>query len=231
MVKYRKRGKRSYGAIKRRRFNYRKRRYARKSMHTRKLRENVHSYKRYTVSQNFNYTNSSGVEYDAAISFQLSDVINKDEFVNLYDRFRIKYVVFTISMPNVPESYWAPSSATTVNALGIYPRIWYCPDYDDTAAITLNDIKQRPQTKMRFIRPNRNVKIVVRPAVNGQAYRTALSTAYTPMWRPWIDMAQNDTPHYGLKYCIDLQGFAPLAALPCSFVVEKCYYFDCKDVR
>ena len=194
-------------------------------------RENHHTFKRYAVTQTFNYTNGSGTEYDNAMSFQLSDIINLSEFTNLYDRFRIKYVVVKFSVINVPESYWAPVSATAVNALSIYPRLWYCPDYDDVTATTINDLKQRPQTKMRYLKPNRTVNIIVRPAVNGQAYRTAISTAYTPMWKTWIDMGQNDTPHYGLKYAIDLQSFTPLPACPVSVVVERCYYFECKDVR
>jgi len=112
-----------------------------------------------------------------------------------------------------------------------YPKLWYCADYDDNTAETLSELKERAKTKCVVLRPNKIIKIVVKPAVTVQTYRTATSTGYAPTWNQWIDMANRDVPHYGLKFVVDCCGQDPLDTYPFKLEIDRQYYFTCKDVR
>ena len=84
---------------------------------------------------------------------------------------------------------------------------------------------------MYILKPNRYIKIAIKPAVAGQVYRTATATGYSPKWNTWIDMNQNDVLHYGLKYVVDTSGLDPNDTQPFKLEIERTYYFKCKDVR
>lgn len=225
MVRYRKRGRGS------RRRKITRRRLTRRKRVSRVSRSlNVHSFRRWAGQAAYNFA-SPNVELDVTHNFQIGNIVNPTEFSSLYDRYMITGVLVRIRLINNPDAAQFPNLTTGGNPGNIYPRLWYCPDYDDNATETVSELKERSRTKMRVMHPDRDIKIFVRPAVNAQLYRTAVTTGYSPKWKQWVDFAQTDVPHYGLKWAAEIAGFSPVASYPYSFTVNFCYYFKCKDTR
>lgn len=195
---------------------------------------NVHSFRRMATSTNLDL---SGTEFDSAEEFSLSRTTGAAEFSALYDRYMITTVVVKFRIVNNPNSANAHNtniaygSNTGSNSTNWFPRLFVCPDYDDSSAESLTQLRERAKTKMYILKPNRYIKIAIKPAIAGQVYRTAASTGYAPKWNTWLDMNQNDVPHYGLKYVVDTSGFDPADTQPFRLEIERTYYFKCKDVR
>jgi hypothetical protein len=213
--------------------------YARKSAGRSRIRSrvdrNCHSFRR--MAQSFT-EDVTGTGLSGAMTFSLGDTLGASEFDVLYDRFMITAVVVKIRIVNNPDNTMAlnnsgvnPLTGTRWVSTNWYPRLFYCKDYDDNSAETLAQLRERAKTKMVVLKPNMYHKIVIRPAALVQTYYTALGSGYAPKWKQWIDMAQKDLPHYGLKYNIDCSGQNPDDNQPFKVEFEKQYFFKCKDVR
>lgn len=188
-------------------------------------RVNIHRFCRWTVPV---VTTMSGATAESAFVWTFANLINPSDFTSLYDRYRIDYIQVRAQLITNPDGNQFVNSALP-NYTNWYPKLWWCPDYDDGAQETLDELKQRAKTKCIVLQPNRMYKFGVKPAVLTQAYRTSLTTGYTPKWKQWIDMAQTDVPHYGIKYVVDGQSLDPLQDFRVQFDFKV--YFTCKDVR
>ena len=195
-------------------------------------RRNMHSFKRYCDALPVDIT---GAQYNLGLVFKLEDVKGVADFADLYDRYKLTTCILRFKLVNNPDTTWVLNTANpanaTANPTNWFPKLWYCPDYDDNTAETLAELKERAKTKCVVLRPNKIVKIVVKPAVTVQTYRTATSTGYAPTWNQWIDMANRDVPHYGLKFVVDCCGIDPNDTYPFKLEIDRQYYFTCKDVR
>lgn len=192
---------------------------------------NRHSFRRMCASEVIDIT---GVAYTAGMEFKLSDLPGSVEFSDLYDRYKLTTVVLRFRIINNPDAAYplnASGNSGQPATSNWFPRLFYCKDYDDSSAESLGALRERAKTKMAVLRPNKYVKIVVKPAVTVQTYRTTTTTGYSPSWNQWIDMAQNNVPYYGLKYVVDLSGIDPNDSYPYKLEIEKQYFFTCKDVR
>lgn len=189
---------------------------------------NEHSYKRYTDALPVDITGST---YSLGMVFKLEDVKGEADFADLYDRYMLTTVVLKFKLTTNPNSIRTLNADLNWQSTNFFPKLWYCPDYDDNASETLAQLKERSQTKWKVLRPNKEIKIVVKPAVTIQTYRTATTTGYAPKWKQWIDMAQRDVPHYGLKFVVDCCGLDPSDTNPFKMEIDRRYYFTCKDVR
>lgn len=189
---------------------------------------NRHSFRRMCAAENYDLT---GAAYTAGMEFKLSDLPGAIEFSDLYDRYKLTTVVLRFRIVNNPNATRTTMVNTDWNSSNIYPRLFYCKDYDDSTAESLGALRERSKTKMVVLQPNKYHKVVVKPAVTVQTYRTTTTTGYSPSWNQWIDMAQNNVPYYGLKYVVDMSGLDPADTQPYKLEIEKQYYFTCKDVR
>lgn len=221
--------RRSFAATKRRRYAYRKRKYARKMVVSRSL--DNHYYKRWGNSLAYTWSNAQGTSIQNVFLFTLGQVVNPSDFTTLYDLYRILKVVVKFRLINNPDATSLPFTAATTNAANCYPRLWYCPDYDDSNSETWTQLRERAKTKCKILKPNAHVTIPVRPAVLSQVYRSAVTTAYAPKWKQWLDVAASDTPHYSLKWAIECDGFTPVLDYPYSFQVDFIYYLQFKNTR
>lgn len=194
----------------------------------------MHSYSRYaTTPDDYSLTST---ELDGSPSFLFNLIKGYSEFTALYDRYRITSIQLNVTLITDPTA----ANPTNINATNAttyynnptnwYPKFWYVRDYDDDTTITLAVMRERSGVKMFIMRPNKVYRINVRPAILNQTYRTSTTTGYAPKWRQWIDMAQTDVPHYGLKWILDTQGLDPSDSYPFKIRIEYKYFFTCKDV-
>lgn len=189
---------------------------------------NEHSFKRYCDALPVDIT---GTTYQLGLVFKLEDVKGEADFADLYDRYMLTTVVLRFKLVTNPDSTRTQFSNQDWQTTNWFPKLWYCPDYDDNSSETLAQLKERSQTKCKVLRPNKIIKIAIKPAVTIQTYRTATSTGYAPKWKQWIDMANRDVPHYGMKFVVDCCGQDPLDTYPFKLEIDRQYYFTCKDVR
>lgn len=193
------------------------------------MSRNCHAFRRFCADQRINCT---GTTQSFTIEYLFQNIVNPTDFADLYDRYMITCVVHKFRLVNNPDAAHTHNfSAHSDNSTNWFPKLWYCPDYDDSNTETLQELQQRAKTKCKILRPNQMYKVVVRPAVTVQTYRTLSTTGYAPKWGQWIDMGQRDVPHYGLKCVIDTSAQDPTDTRP--FIVEYTtqYFFKCKDVR
>ena len=190
---------------------------------------NTHRFSRYCAAST---SLVDSTELAQGFEFKFSDLLGSGEFTALFDRYKIDRVVTTFQLINNPDAYHAPGIAPlTATSTNFYPKMWYIHDYDDAVAEAIVVLKERVGVKCRILQPNKTITIVTKPAVAIQTYRTALTAGYGPKWNQYIDCAQTDVPHYGLKVAFDTNAIDPVDTLPFRIRVENKYYFTLKDVR
>lgn len=177
-----------------------------------------------TVQSSPNYTTSS-----AALKFQLNDLISYGDFTGLFDRYKINMIVLKVQLEQNPDAAYRINGNTVANAANFYPKLWWATDYDDSAAVSLDEMKQLQNVKCSVLRPNSFITIKCKPAILAQTYRTVATTGYSPKWGQWIDCANVDVPHYGIKLCMDMNGYD--ASSNFQIRIEPKFYIQCKDVR
>lgn len=167
-----------------------------------------------------------------SMAFQMDDVPNVSEFQNLFDYYKLNRVLVTIKMIPNPDAQNFGQVVATNNATW-YPTLWYVVDHDDNNTVTLAQIKEFERVKHRVLKPNSEIKIMVRPTNLIQCYRTLATTGYQiDFKKQYLDMANLDIPHYGLKMVFDFEGIQlNSVANNYQFKINAKYYFTCKSVR
>jgi hypothetical protein len=191
---------------------------------------NTHSFSRFSAANTLDMT---GTEQPLSFEFSLSSLYSYSEFTTLFDKYRLDKAVVYIQMINNPNSIIRtnldPATASPWQNNNFYPKMWYISDHDDSSTTTIAAIKERVGVKCCVMKPNVVKRIVVKPACAVQLYRTATTTGYGPKYGQFIDMAQADVPHYGLKCVFDPLGLDPNGTF--QFRYEWKLYFTCKDVQ
>lgn len=208
---------------------YRKKAYGKKKTYAKKsnvvarnvnLKKDLHFFKRGSmfpaeIVGNAAYT--TGVLQQAQ-TFSMNQIINYGEFTSLFDRYMISHVQVKIYMKSSPDA----QTATTA----WQPRIWWIKDYDDNGPASISDMREHAKAKSAVLRTDRPIVINIKPAILSAVYRTALTTGYSPKWNTWIDCANIDVPHYGLKWVVDR-----FDNLNYTLQFETTYWVRCKDTR
>lgn len=175
---------------------------------------NKHNYLRWETEERVLTlpANVTGTAFDAYV-FRLNALQNVAELTALYDQFRINWVKLLIS--------WSPKQTFNTDyvnnwvASGAFtPQLWYMKDYDDAnVPVDITEFKQSNKARALRLMPNKDVKIVMKPACLNLVYEGAVDNAYVPKWRQYIDCADNSTPHYGLKLAVSYLPLQDLGAL------------------
>lgn len=191
---------------------------------------NIHSFSRYCSKSSFPNITVNGLTGAIGWEFKISDVVNYAEFTNLFDQFILTKCIITLRLITNPDSASVTNLSAPVQITNWFPNIWYVPDYDDSNAETLDSIKERIGVKCRTLKPDRALRIVIRPKCLVQTYVTALATGYAPK-RMYVDCTQAAMPHYGLKTVVDSMGLDPNDTYPFVISQERQYFFTLKNVR
>lgn len=138
---------------------------------------------------------------DGTTVFQLNFLQSFTELTNLFDNFRITKVLYRWVVTRNPSEY----SGTTAANKGVFPRIVWTHDFNDSATLSRANIYQRANLKEEFMSETNQVTkwYTLNPSVLTQMYESGATTAYKPSWKQWLDTSDNITPHYGIKYSVD----------------------------
>lgn len=134
--------------------------------------------------------------------FKLSDLPNVTEFTNLFDAYRIRGVKLDfLPIYNSHEINEGPA-ASPFDRVGM-PIITYARDYDDAMAPAGEDTLLQYSTNSRLVLSNKKSIYIRNPRVAQSVYKSGVTAAYAEAKKNlWIDCANADVPHYGLKYYV-----------------------------
>lgn len=176
----------------------------------------IHSFKRLatpaTVSGNVAYA-----PYQSNSNISLSGVPNSTDFTNLFDQYRITYVVI---------KFWLRIDPSAQSAAGAsYPKLYWCRDRNSTVLLSQSEMRERGDTKVVVMNPNRPVVMKIKPNLLTQQLYTAVGTSsYTPVYNAWIDRASPSAFYYGTLWNID-----DLTNTNYRVDIESTYYIQCKN--
>lgn len=202
--------------------------YAKKSVMNKMVKYNEHGFRRHCDQLIYDITTATDAR---SLVFKLNDTRGFAEVASLYDRYMLTTVVVKFRIINNSYSQFIINSSGAYQTSNWFPKLWYKVDNDDAGLESINDLKEALGTKCKILQPNSQIKVVLKPAITTQVFKTTSTVGYQPKYYTWLDMAEPDIPHYGLKFATDTSGYDPNDTYPFRLEVERCYYFSCKDQR
>lgn len=169
-------------------------------------------------------------------SFTLDDCLQVAHYKELFEYYRIDKVVIEFRYKGATTPAYTSVPATNTGTQPAYnqeikneinPVLYFKVDHNDASADTLNTMKESMRTREhQFTNDKPNFTIQIKPAILAEAYKTALTSAYRPKWKQWIDTNDSNVPHYGLKaYCVAGQANNPNMG---AIEVQQKIYFSVK---
>lgn len=155
-----------------------------------------------------------------AFKFTLNDLIEANDFITLFDRYKILGVKLNFL-------YQANMAEQTSKAP--LPIIHYSTDYDDATAPASEDkVKNKYNCKTKVLNANRTFSVYIKPRVAQNVYSASLTSAYGNIKAPFIDCTYSQVEHYGLKVWI--RNWSAVSGTATSkLTVQPVYYLQCKD--
>lgn len=164
-------------------------------------------------------------------TFRLNMLPNAGELANMYDRYRLDYIkLYFVNRFNL--TIYNESSILGVGGIvGIM-----VVDYDDATAPAaseagMNTIREFARAKSFTYDKSRVFKIGFKPAVLTEIQRNLSTTSTSPKFGLFVDMANTDIEHYGLKGVVQI----PLRSgtLPNDMFIDvyATFIYTCKDTR
>lgn len=178
-------------------------------------------------------TNASGQIFGNMYARGLTDIYtdlavismpSTSDFTSLYDQYKILSYTIEIRPRYTDRSLNAGSGTTTIAV----PTIYWVYDQDDVnVPANAGEIMQHPKVRSKFL--NRVVMITVKnPSITAPVYRPGVAFGYETRKAPWIDLANLDVPHLGVKYFIQA---TPLADYTSLFDIRVKWRFAVKNPR
>lgn len=189
-----------------------------------RLRSGAHNFKRSRIDDiSFPWISPPGINYAKSLVFSLNQIPGFGEFQALFDRYKLNAVKCEWFLP-VTMTYSGGGSAT--------PRIHTVIDYDDNTDLpNISAACEYESYKLLTFGPNTRCSRYFKPRLARQIYNSALSTAYEVTRPVWLDLTDDQVPHFGLK-CYVERGLDPvLTTVTPPMTFKTTYYFQCRDVR
>lgn len=159
-------------------------------------------------------------------TFSLDQVRNASSYTALFEYYRIDKVI-------VKFRYKGPGTQAYSNTTDVIlhneqnPVLYFKVDHNDVDADSLSVMKDSMKTKAHVFRNNESEFVIqLKPAIQTEAYKSALATTYIPKWGQWLSCDDPTVPHYGLKaIAIGPDNTQTNGALDIEFIT----YFSCKN--
>ena len=176
----------------------RRKSYRRRQQRIVSLNRGVVSYAREITGNNLTILSGNNAVF-ATYTFTLAQALpNYAELTNVFDQYRIVYVIAKFRLI-------APPEATNTPALQqFYPDIACAVDHDDSnTATSMTYLYEFGKCKTGILTPNKWFTYKCRPTALSTVYRGVTSAYAVAPWKTWIDAAYTDVPHYALKVGVD----------------------------
>jgi len=156
--------------------------------------------------------------------FKLSDITQSLEFTRLFDSYRINNITIQC-MPLTNVSIQVPGNPA-------YKLLW-AVDLDDDNVPTLPTMMNRSNLHVRTVSAGggnpQQFFMKCRPRYLTEIYKSAIATGYGQGARKqWLDCADADIPHYGIKLLFDTN---PVLGLPVVWQFFVTYDIEFKSLR
>lgn len=160
----------------------------------------------------------------AAMTFALQCATDYGDFVNLFDRYKLKGV----KLQFLYQSNLANSDSTTgTNAL---PLLSYSFDADDaTVPTSIDEVQKKQYCHQKILNGNSMFSVYLKPRLLKEVYASAISSGYNSAKATWLDSANVGVPHYGLKMW--LNNWGPGNTKFHQLTITPTYYFSLKDTQ
>lgn len=173
------------------------------------------------IATQFNVS-SANPETGISSVFKLSDIPQNAVFARLFDSYRINKIVV--------KAYPLTNNTATINP---NYTLLSAIDLDDGNTPTKDSIIERSNCKIQPIIPAGNTSQMktwtIRPRYLTQLYEGAVGTGYGQGSRSqWLDCADPDIPHFGLKLVFDTN---PLLNTSVLWQFYTTYYVEFKSLR
>lgn len=136
--------------------------------------------------------------------FKLTDITNYAELTSLYDEYCISKVVmkFMPKMGAVGQIQSGAGAGTYNPQTSALKPLITAIDYDDaTAPASRAELLEYGTARMTL--PSQICTRTVTPHIAIQTYKTAVSSGYSSKAHQWVDCADNNIPHYGIKWQVE----------------------------
>lgn len=129
--------------------------------------------------------------------FKLNDCPNNNELTALFDNYCLRSVKYRFVLLRDPSAY-----QTTGGTQGIFPRLTWVHDFNDSNPLNRNMLMQYPRMKEFFFSDNKQKTpwFTIKPAALSVMFETGLQTAYKPTWGTFVDTLDSQMVHFGIKY-------------------------------
>lgn len=198
------------------------------------LNRQVHSFKRTfrvtDVIGSYSATTGITTPISAAIAFSLNQLPGVSEFTNLYDQYKINGISVKIQ-PLLTEGIASAVSGTTA-AWG-FPKLSTVLDFDDSTN-PATELVMLQYGSLKQTGAFREHKRYFKPKIRQAALDAGGAiTANTVRNAGWLDVANPDVPHYGIKvyHPGPIASGTPLVSSSIAYSIYATVYFQCKNTR
>lgn len=164
-------------------------------------------------------------------NFTLSQCLQVGSYTEIFEYYKINKVVVEFRYRGAETPAYTTINGTSVQnneiVNEINPVLYFKVDHNDVNADSLSVMKESMRTREHQLSSNKpNFSITLKPAIQAEAYKTAISTAYRPKWGQWLSTLDDTVPHYGLKvYAVAGAGNSPNMG---KIEVQTKIYFSAK---
>ena len=161
-------------------------------------------------------------------SFQMSDIPQIASYQSLFEYYRLNKVVVDIAYKNSGNvSAQSASLGAPINEIN--PTLYFKVDHNDVVGDNMNTLLESMKThKKQLTNARPHFSLQLKPAIQTEAYKSAIASTYIPKWGQWLSFADPTVPHYGLK--LQVQTPTPSSSIDFgSLEVTMKYYFSTKN--
>lgn len=177
--------------------------FRRRRMMRKKTQNKIHTFVRWSDKDTLfpsstgpNQINESGLGQNLAYTFKLENVVNSSDLANLYDQYRINKITMYL------ERQSNTTNASGASSTPFNKKISVVHDYDDANPLTQeDDYLEYANCKRYNAIGNGAIKITLYPKVLNTVLGAGGAPAYTTVNsnKIWLDVENDDTPHFGIK--------------------------------
>lgn len=133
-------------------------------------------------------------------TFNLDQIPENSSYKNLFEYYTINKVVVEFRYKSLIPAIINRGSTNYTAINEINPVLYFKVDHNDANADSLSQMKESMRTREHQLTNDKpNFTIQLRPAVQSEAYKSALASTYVPKWGQQLSTADGTVPHYGLK--------------------------------